>query len=271
MALYSLLRRFLLLVSLYLLVPVAGAQGLEVLPFTGKPVVDAGDMLDAAEEQALTAQVSAYSDTTSSGIVVVTVPSLQDEDPIDYGVELGRAWGVGQKGKDNGIVVLVSRDEHTITIAVGYGLEGAIPDALADRIRRNIMVPLFREGRFYEGLSAGVTALIQAASGEFTAEDMPDETRGGGSMNAATIFILFIIIYFVFSALGRRGGGGGGGGGGRRYRSRHSNIPVILWGGGGGFGGGGGGFGGGGFGGGGGGFGGFGGGSFGGGGASGGW
>lgn len=222
-------------------------------------------MLSASEEQRLSQELIAYDDSTSNQIVVATVPTLNGADPIDYAVSLGRQWGVGQQGKDNGVIMLIGRDDHTITIAVGYGLEGAIPDALADRIRRNIMVPLFRQGRFYEGISAGVHALMQAAAGEFEAEE---ETQGrGGGLNVTTIFILLVIAFFIISAMGGRGGGKGGG---RRYRRGVGVPPVILWGGG--FGGGhGGGFGGGGFGGGGGGFGGFGGGSFGGGGASGGW
>ncbi|HET6567998.1 MAG TPA: TPM domain-containing protein [Rhodothermales bacterium] len=245
------------------------AQNLDVVPSQGQLVVDQAGMLSASEEQALNQELIAYDDSTSNQIVVVTIPTLNGADPINYAVSLGRKWGVGQEGKDNGVVMLIGRDDHTITIAVGYGLEGAIPDALADRIRRNVMVPLFRQGRFYEGISAGVHALIQAAAGEFEADEQT-RRRGGGGLNATTIFILLIIAFFVISAVSNRGGGGGKGGGGRRYRRGVGFPPVIIWGGG--FGGGrGGGFGGGGFGGGGGGFGGFGGGSFGGGGASGGW
>jgi uncharacterized protein len=223
-------------------------------------------MLTPTEEQLLTQKLVAYDDSTSNQIAVVTVPNLQGEDPIQFAVELGRRWGVGQEGRDNGVVLLVSRDDRTITIAVGYGLEGAIPDALADRIRRNVIVPLFRQGQYYEGISAGVDALIQAAAGEYTA--VPRQTPGeGGGIDAATIFILLIIAFFIFSSFG--GGRGGGRGRKRHYHRHRGGPPVIIWGGG--FGGGGG-WGGGGFGGGGGGgFGGFGGGSFGGGGASGDW
>jgi uncharacterized protein len=257
------------IVSMILGASIVRAQD-ALIPPTAAWVTDRGDMLSAAEERLLAQRLAGYADTTSTQIVVVTLPDLQGADPVEVAVELGRQWGVGQAGQDNGIVILLSRDDRTITISVGYGLEGAIPDAVADRIRRNIMVPLFREGRFYDGLSAGVDALISAARGEFRAETTARRPQGGG-MDAATLFVVLIILFFVISAA-RKGGGGSGGGRPRRHRSRIGGPPVIIWGGGGGWGSGNrGGFGGGGFGG--GGFGGFGGGggSFGGGGASGRW
>ncbi len=243
------------------------AQGVDnVLPQSGRWVTDRADMLSSSEEQMLERKLGSYADTTSTQIIVVTLPNLEGYDPMEYAISLGRAWGVGQQGKDNGIVVLVSRDDRQIAIAVGYGLEGAVPDAIADRIRRNIIVPQFRQGQFYAGLSAGVEALIAASRGEFQADEIR-RPGGGSGIDPATIFVIMIILFFVLSSFRKRGGGGGP----SRRRSRYGGPPVIIWGGG--FGGGskgggfGGGFGGGGFG---GGFSG-GGGSFGGGGASGGW
>lgn len=242
--------------------PVVLAQRVDVIPPSGRWVTDQADMLSSNEEQMLERQLAGYADTTSTQIVIVTLPDLEDSDPMLYAVELGRVWQVGQADDDNGVVILISRDDRQIAIATGYGLEGAITDATASQIRRQIMVPNFREGRYFEGLSGAVDALILASRGEFTAEDVPDAGRGKGGIDFATVFILMIIMFFILSS--RRGGGGKGG---RKYRRRTGLPPVIIWGGGG-FGSGGGGFGGGGFGG--GGFGG-GGGSFGGGGASGGW
>ena len=228
-------------------------------------------MLAPDEERLLEAKLRAYNDTTSTQIVIVTLPDLGGADVAQYATELGQEWGVGQGGKDNGVVVLVSEGEREVFIATGYGLEGAIPDAVASRIYRNVIVPNFRQGRIYAGLNDASSALIAAARGEYEADAPRRGDRGDGGIDAASLFILLIILFFVFNAI-RRGGKGGGKGKGkssrRRYRSRHGVPPVIIWGGGGG-GSGGGGFGG--FGGGGGGFGGFGGGGFGGGGAGGGW
>lgn len=251
----------------------ATAQQIEVIPPSGEWVTDRADLLSAAEEEALSRKLQAYEDTTSTQIVVVTLESLDGVAPVDYATELGRSWGVGQEGQDNGVVVLVSRDDREVFISPGYGLEGAIPDAIASRIVRNTLVPNFREGQFYAGLSAAADQLIAAAAGEFeaAADRSSSRRRDGGKLPLANIFVLAIIAYFVISSFGSHGGGRGGGrDGGKRYRRRRGGPPVIIWGGG--FGGGSGGFGGLG-GGGGGGFGGFsgGGGSFGGGGAGGGW
>ncbi|MEM6772254.1 MAG: TPM domain-containing protein, partial [Bacteroidota bacterium] len=172
--------------------------------------------------------------------------------------DLGRQWGIGQRDKDNGLFILVAREERRVFIATGYGLEGAITDAFAARVIRTIITPAFRQGQFYGGLSEATDALIAAAEGEFQADDLRQPSRPI-PISGELVFLLLIIAFFVISNL-RSGGGRGG----QRYRRGGGGPPVIIWGGGG-FGGGGS-FGGGGFG---GGFG--GGGSFGGGGAGGGW
>lgn len=254
--------------------PPARGQDVDVIPPSDRLVTDRADMLAPEEERRLEQKLRAYADTTSTQIVVVILPTLDGVPPADYAVALGRTWGVGQQGQDNGVVILVARDDREMFIATGYGLEGSIPDAIASRIYRGILQPAFREGRYYGGLDSATDALIAAARGEFTASAPAADQgeRGGG---VALGFILLIIAFFVIRGLRGSGGGDGHGGdergGGRRRSWRGGGIyPIFI---GGGFGGGGssggGGFSGGGFGG--GGFGGFGGGSFGGGGAGGGW
>ncbi|GIV57561.1 MAG: hypothetical protein KatS3mg042_0474 [Rhodothermaceae bacterium] len=206
----------------------AAAQDLDVLPPSGRWVTDEADLLTPAEERLLTQKLAAYADTTSTQIVIVTLPSLDGVPAADYAVALGRRWGVGQQGQDNGVVILVSRDDRQVFIATGFGLEGAIPDAVAARIVRDILVPNFRQGRFYDGLSAAVDALIQAARGEFRAPSRSRPTSGPGP-DLALVFILLIIAFFVLSALNNRGGPGGGR---RRYRRRSVDPPIIIWGGG---------------------------------------
>lgn len=252
----------------------ATAQRFEVIAPTGRWVTDQGEFLSTAEERQLERKLATYEDTTSTQIIVVTLPNLGGVDPGEYATALGREWGVGQKGQNNGVVILASRDDRKVFIATGYGIEGAIPDAVAGRIIRSIIVPSFREGRYYDGFSRAADALILAAAGEFEATAQPRYSEPGPDF-LGVIFWVVILIVILLSRSGR-------GGGGKRYRSRqHGDLPLILWGSilndalrqgqrGGGFGGGSGGFGG--FGGG-GGFGGFGGGggSFGGGGAGGSW
>lgn len=246
------------LLALALAAP-AHAQRYDFPPRPSTPVLDQGAMLSPTQEQRLADKLTAFEDTTSTAIVVVTVQSLDGAPISDYAVTLGREWGVGQGDKDNGVVLLVSRGDREMFIATGYGVEGALPDAIANRIVERIITPAFRQDQFYAGLDRGTNAIIQATAGEY---DASAESRGASSddgMPTALLFTLLILIYFVGTSFFR-----GGGKKGRRSRRKHGDMPLIIWGGGGGRGGGG-------FSGGGGGFGGFGGGSFGGGGAGGSW
>ena len=180
-----------------------------------------------------------------------------------YAAELGERWGVGGKKNDNGVIILVAKNERQVSLQTGYGMEHIIPDAIAKRITENTIKPNFQQGEYYKGLNDATSVIISVASGEYQAD--PSMARGGEE-EGPSLFMIIIIIILVAIILSRMGRGGGGGRGGRRY-SRTLGGPVIIPGGFGTFRTGGGIFGGG-FGGGGGGFGGFGGGSFGGGGAS---
>jgi len=246
------------------------AQGVPPRPSPPRLVNDLAGLMQPGEADALERKLVAYNDSTSSQIAVVTVPNMGGDDIANYAQQLYESWGIGQRGKNNGILVLVAKEEHTARIQTGYGLEGAVPDAIAKRIITNTLVPAFRQNQYYAGLDRATDQLIALAKGEYQvdADDVvssrgrPSRDSGGSSWT----FWLVIGLLILFFILRNRGGGGG------RRRSGFGGgfVPPIIFGGG--FGGGGGGFGGGGFGGGGGGgFGGFGGGSSGGGGASGSW
>lgn len=236
------------------------AQDYNFPPRPDGPILDQASLLSTAQQRQLANKLTAFEDTTSTAIVVVTVPSLNGAPIDDYAVYLGREWGVGQAEKDNGVVVLVSKGDRKVFIATGYGVEGALPDAVANRIVDQVITPEFRNGNFFGGLDRGTDAVIAATMGEFTAEETSSSSSDSGTYTTL-IYIFLILLYFGGSALWRRRGGKGA----RKSRRRHGGLPVIIWGGGGGS------HGGGGFGGGGGGFGGFGGGGFGGGGAGGSW
>ncbi|TGE26382.1 TPM domain-containing protein [Hymenobacter metallicola] len=265
------LRFFLLLVGLALSARLSYAQQVPPRPSPPRLVNDLANMLQPDEEAALEQKLVTYNDSTSSQIAVVTVPTLGDDEIANYAQTLYESWGIGQKGKNNGVLVLVAEKEHLARIQTGYGLEGAIPDALAKRIISNTIVPAFREQRYYEGLDRATDQLIALAKGEYQADQAPATRQRGrqDSSGSGWMFWLIIGIIVLFILMRSRGGGGGRGGG-----FRGGMIPPIIFGdfsGGRGVFGGGGGFGGGFGGGGGGGFGGFGGGSSGGGGASGSW
>lgn len=237
------------------------------VPKNQTSVYDRAQMMNTAEAKSLERKLINYSDTTSTQIVVITINSLEGNDIAMYATELAHKWGIGQEGKDNGIVLLVSKKDRKMTIRTGYGVEHLLTDALSKRIIENIITPEFKRGNFYNGLDQGTSAIMGIMSGEYQGEREYEEPNG--KFSAFIVVIIFIIIMMILSRRKR----GGGRNGGRRSRGFSLLDAIILsnagrggFGSRGGFGGGsGGGFGGGGFG------GGFGGGGFGGGGASGGW
>jgi uncharacterized protein len=241
-------------------------------PLTGR-VVDLAGLLDAGTAQRLTAQLAGYEAKTSTQIVVVTLPDMQGYPIEQWGLTLLRGWQIGQKGKNNGVVLVVAPKEHELRIETGYGAEGPLPDATADVIIRHVIVPRFKQGDYGGGIVSGVRAIEAALDGSFTA-DQPGNAPSLSASGVAvfgqqipwmTLLIIGIWIAIVVINILRVNRAGP-----RVYgSSRRRGYWDGGWGGPGGFGGGG--FGGGGFGGGsGGGFGG-GGGSGGGGGASGKW
>lgn len=260
-----------LLVAIALLSSVfATAQVEKIIPSRPVPphlVNDFTRTLTPEQVQALEQKLVAYDDSTSSQIAVVIINSLQGYDVSDYARNLGRTWGVGGKQFNNGIVILVAKEDHKLRIEVGYGLEGAIPDVTAKSIIDNDLTPNFRKEDYYRGLDDATDDIIKAAAGEYKAPANYGKKLKGFPFG--TIIFVIIILVIIFS---RRGGKGGGGMISRRgYGDFWTGLILgnMLSGGRGGgeWGGGGGGW----SGGGGGGFGGFGGGGFGGGGASGGW
>jgi len=266
-----------LLISLLISFSVFSAD-IPVRPNPPKLVNDLADILDAQTESSLEWNLRALNDSTSNQIVVITVKTLNGYDPASYAYEIGEKWQVGQKDFNNGIVVLVkpklsSSDRGRAFIAVGYGLEGIVPDAIAKRIVENEMIPFFKNNDYETGIIMGVNKLSQLVSGEISAEGYNKASKRTGIFSFLPFIIIFIVILLI------RGSGNRS-----RTMGGRSNLPfwTALWlgssignsshsGSWGNFSGGSSGFGGGSSGGFGGGFGGFGGGSFGGGGAGGSW
>jgi uncharacterized protein len=257
------------------ILPPVMAQDIPPRPSPPRLVNDLANMLQPDEAATLERKLVTYNDSTSSQISIVTVPTLGGNEIADYAQKLYESWGIGQKGENNGVLLLIAQQEHTARIQTGYGLEGAIPDALAKRIISNTIVPAFQQQRYYEGLDRATDQLISLAKGEYKADQTPARAnRNRDTSGSGWTFWLIIGMLILFIILRSRGGGGGGGGGRRSGGFGGAFLPPIIFGdfsGGRGVFGGGGGFGGGFGGGGGGGFGGFGGGSSGGGGASGNW
>lgn len=261
-----------LFILLLILLPFSSIFGNEKdFPKPANPprlVNDYANLMTPAQQDNLEAQLVEFSKKTSNQITVVTVTDLKGYDVAQYATQLGNYWKVSKKGKENGVVILVSKNDRKMNISPGYGLEGALTDAMCGRIIRNEMAPEFKKGNYYVGLQRAANAIIAATKGEYKGD--PAQEAAEGSPFGALIFIIIIVL--IIMAFSKKGGGGKGGGGRGGDYLRGSGgsfltgaiLGSLLGGGGGGRGGG---FGGGG----GGGFGGFGGGSFGGGGASGSW
>lgn len=237
--------------------------------FPEKPntlVADFTNTLTAPEKQALEQKLVAFDDSTSTQIAVVILKSVGDYDISDYGVQLGRKWGIGQQGKDNGILILVALGDRKMTIQTGYGAEGALPDVISKEIIENDIKPPFKQGNYYAGLDAGTNSVIKYMKGEYKSDHKRQKKNGAGSLPIVLIIIIVILVIIFRNSSG----------GGNQIIGRRGGASPFWWllmgsalgqgnSGGGGFGGFSGGSGGGG------GFGGFGGGSFGGGGSSGSW
>ena len=171
------------------------------------------NFISEAEKQTLETQLQNFSKETSNQICIVIVDDFGGTDASSYAIELGNKWAVGQKDFNNGIIILVKptggKGHRKLFIAVGYGLEGAIPDLLTKRIRENDIEPYFAQGEFYNGLQAGVNSLMLAAKGEYHV------TRGNSSneenwiKSHPIIFIIFVILFVLFMIFKSRGGGGG--------------------------------------------------------------
>ncbi len=241
---------------------IARAQDIPPAPNPPKLVVDYTGTLTADQAEALNRKLYQFDDSTSTQILVVIVKTTEGMDVADYALELGRKWGVGQKGNNNGVILLIAKDDRKLNISVGYGLEKSLSDVTSQQIIDDIIRPNFKGNDYYRGIEEGTDAIILAVQGEYKAPASYNKRKGSGGLGRIVFIIVIIVIFFAIS--GGRGGGGS-------FMSRRGfaawTIANMLSGGGGrggGWSGGGGGSSGGGFGG-------FGGGSFGGGGASGSW
>lgn len=222
----SFILKFLLL-AIVAFVPEAQAA-FEVPPLTG-PVVDEADMIRTNDEKILRAWLKDINARGKAQIQVLTVPNLGGLNIEQASIEVAEDWQLGDKKKDNGVLILVALQERKIRIEVGQGLEGELPDAIASRIIRESMTPLFQQGSPSQGIVLGVYQVIRIVEPEFNPDERLEQAtvRSGGlfSKYEGIFIFLFVIIvlffraiFFPFSRSRSRGGWGGpggfGGGGG---------------------------------------------------------
>jgi len=214
-------RFFLITLVLAAFVTTAVAQ-IPDRPVPPRLVNDFAGILSQNENARLEDDLEEFARQTSTQIVVVTVADLDGYDRADYAFQLGENWGVGQKGKDNGIVVLVKpktgNSSGQVFVATGYGLEGVLPDAIVNReVVDYEMIPRFKENDYYGGLAAGLDVIMSITRGEYTAEQYKEKVHAGGAAGIPFVIILFVIIFSLFGR-NRRG----------RFYSPGRSLPFWL-------------------------------------------
>lgn len=227
----------------------AGSKDYPDRPNPPRLVNDFAGILSGGESAQLESKLDNFAQNTSTQITIVTIKSLGEHDIEEYTVELFNRWGIGQAGKKNGVLLLVSLNDRKAWITVGSGLEGVLTDERSGQIFRNEIVPAFRTGNYYQGLSNAADAIMAVTRGEYNADKGVHPQ--GRHLPGAAFIVLIIFIVIIIRIL--RGGGGGGnymsgggfgnfaagmflgnllGGGGRGWGGSNDD-----WGGGGGFGG----------------------------------
>jgi uncharacterized protein len=229
------------LVALLVLLLAGSVFAQPTFPALSGIVVDEAGMLNTATNAQLSEYLLGHQRATGNQVVVVTVADLQGYEIADYGYQLGRHWGIGEQGKDNGILLIVAKAERKVRIEVGYGFEGDLTDAISSNIIHAVILPQFKLGQFPKGILLGSKSIVEALGGQYQMRKAAKKKTAGNNFSAV-IFIVIVLLNI----------GGGMFGGGRRRGARSMFIPGGFGGGrssggfGGGFSGGGGGFGGGG-------------------------
>lgn len=195
------------------------AQEFPEKPNPPRLVNDYANFLQPNEISALENKLVQFNNETSTQITIVVIQSLHGYDKAQYAAILGERWGVGQKGKDNGILFLIKpkygNERGQVFIATGYGVEGAVPDAIAKRIVEKEIIPNFQAGNYYKGIDDAVNTMIELTKGEYTAEEYADS----GNVGAIVGPFLLVILIIIFSILARI------------RRARHYSVghDVSFW------------------------------------------
>ena len=168
-------------------------------PHVRRWVTDLSGTLSSSEVGQLNQRLRDFEDSTSTQVVVVIVPTLDGRPIEETALAIAETNRIGKKGKDNGVLLLIAREEREIRIEVGYGLEGVLTDAVSGRIIRNEIVPFFRQGNYFSGVEAGVEAIMLATRNEYTADRLPDSS---GAL--PFLLLLFFMLFFVIGSFRRR-------------------------------------------------------------------
>ncbi len=190
------------LIILALLVSFQGrAEGAEV-PYLAGRVNDLAGILSQRTRSEIESTLERHEKRTSNQIVVLTISSLEGDILEEYSYRVASTWKLGTKENDNGVLLLIVKDDRKLRIEVGDGLEGALPDVTCGRIIRNEMVPMFKKGKYDEGVFAGVDAIIQAVAGEYSVNDPPERRATDDTMGIVFASLLFFFVVGLFTVIG---------------------------------------------------------------------
>jgi uncharacterized protein len=185
------------LLPILLLIAAAAHAALTFPPLAGR-VVDAAHILDGDTVQRLGGLLAAHEQKSGQQVVVVTLPSLQGTTIEDYGYQLGRHWGIGQKDKNTGALLIVAPKERKVRIEVGYGLEGTLTDARSSVIIQQIILPWFRQGRTDQGIVAGTEAVLSVLEGRAVSADRAAPQARRGTSGADWTWLIPLVLFGVF-------------------------------------------------------------------------
>jgi len=184
------------------LLAAAPASALEV-PYLDGRVSDQAGIMSASAIREVSAQMAEHERKTGDQIAVLTIPSLEGEALEDFSVRVAKTWKLGQKGKDNGILLLIAPQDHKMRIEVGYGLESSLPDALCGRIIRGEITPAFRHQDYDGGIRAGVSAIVGTLEGSYAPKDEPSSRSSGSGITPEMDPVMRILVgAFIFGILG---------------------------------------------------------------------
>lgn len=184
----------------------------------GERVVDEAGIVSAQTKAEISALLAAHEKASGNQVVVVTLKSLRGYDIGDYGYQLGRHWGIGQKGKNNGALLIVAPTERKMRIEVGYGLEGLLTDAASRDIIERLIKPAFRQQNFDQGLRAGVAAMLDALGGNYQPAP-PPVTAAEKNPDGSDWWFLLPLLFFLLPSRGFFGG---------RFGRRRAGAPRLV-------------------------------------------
>jgi uncharacterized protein len=196
-----------------------GSIAQEQLPVPSSPeswVNDYAGIFSSAETNALERKLNEFEYRTSTQIFIITLEDNGGYSASDLAPRIGEQWGVGQEGKDNGLLMILDMQNRDVFISTGYGLEEYIPDAIASRIVQNEVIPNFKNGDFYGGVDAATDVMISLLDGKFTADEYRKQSSSGGGSTLGGIIFMIILFSVLFG--GRRRSAGMG----------RSNLPLWL-------------------------------------------